>query len=215
MTYDPESAKVWANSVVNFLNGDGESFRACSTKFNAQIEKLVAPDVWTGSAAAKNYQNFMETHNAMIQFINSFGNSFAEAMTSVNRNVASLETANLGADTNVSSTFGNLSYAQINAQAEETINKSYVHYNYSVISSIGSDLNNIELSLENLKSNLERKIAELDSGAKIWDGAAARNAKENLTNTLNTNMQKVFESLKICISNISSAAEAAQMADQG
>ena len=157
----------------------------------------------------------MDTHNALIKFINSFGDSFQEAMNSVNKSVANLETSNLGADTNVSSAFGNLSYDQLATLSEENVNKSEVRYDYATISSIGSALKNIESSLENIHTGLKSKIQELNSGASIWDGDAAESAKNNLINTLESNMKQVFESLNICISNISKAAEAAQIADSG
>ena len=76
--YNPDAAKSWANSVVNYLNGGSESVSACSRRFSEQIEKLVQPNVWTGAAAAKNYQNFMDTHQAMIKFINSFPASLSK-----------------------------------------------------------------------------------------------------------------------------------------
>ena len=158
--YNPDSARTWANSVVNYLNGGGESVSACSKQFNEQVEKLVQPNVWTGSAAAQNYQNFMDTHNALIKFINSFGDSFQEAMNSVNKSVANLETSNLGVDTNVSSAFGNLSYDQLATLSEENVNKSEVRYDYATISSIGSALKNIESSLENIHTGLKSKIQE-------------------------------------------------------
>ena len=213
--YNPETAKVWANSVVEYLNGGNESINACSKKFSEQIEKLVQPNVWTGAAAAKNYQNFLETHQAMINFVNNFGNAFEEAMNSVNTSVTNLEVANLGADTNVSSTFGTLTYDQLATLSEENINKDIVRYDYATISSIGTALNQILTTLETVNSNLSSKINELDNGSQIWDGNAAANAKETLLSTLKTNMDKVFETLNVCITNISSAAEAAQMADNG
>ena len=213
--YDPALAKNWANEVVNYLNGGSESFHECSRKFSEQIEALVQPNVWTGAAAAKNYQNFLETHQAMINFINAFGDAFQNAMNSINQNIASLEVANLGADTNVSTAFGTLSYDQLSALSEENINKEVVRYDYAAIVSIGGVLNNIYTTLQTVNTNLTNKINELNSGASIWDGDAAGNARDELSNTLNTNMTKVFENLNICINNIKTAGEAAQVADQG
>ena len=71
--YNPEAAKSWSSSIIEFLNGGSDSVGACSKKFSEQIEKLVQPNVWTGAAAAKNYQNFLETHQSLIKFINDFG----------------------------------------------------------------------------------------------------------------------------------------------
>lgn len=212
--YNPGSAKAWADSVVAYLNGENNSIYACSKKFDEQIEKLVQPNVWTGSAAAQNYLNFMEMHQSLINFTNSFGAAFGEAMNSVSKNITSLEVSNLGSDTNVSTTFGELTYSQLSELSEENINKEEVRYDYATITSIGSELSKIETLLEEVTGKLKSKIEELNSGASIWDGDAAENAKENLLNVVDTNMTTVTESLQICISNISAAAEAAQLADQ-
>ena len=211
--YNPDAAKSWANSVVNYLNGGSESVSACSRRFSEQIEKLVQPNVWTGAAAAKNYQNFMDTHQAMIKFINSFGEAFEGAMNSINKSIAELEIANLGADTNVTSKFGSLSYEQISALSMENINKDVVRYDYATIMEIGTALNSIVGDLETIKTGLNNKINELNNGSAIWDGNAAEAAKESLINTLNNNMKAVLEGLQICIKNINEAASAAQMAD--
>ena len=212
--YDPEKVRAWSNSVVEFLNGGYESIRECSNKFNEQVEALVQPNVWTGAAAAQNYQNFLDTHNAMVNFINNFGSSFEQAMNKVNANVAELEVSNLGADTNVSNSFGSLTYDQLQSMSEENINKNVVRYDYAVISKIGQELNKILSTLKDTSTKLESKIDELNNGSSMWDGNAAETAKETLTNVLKTNMNVVFETLNICISNISAAAEAAQNADR-
>ena len=211
--YDPSAAKNWAEKVVEYLNGGGDSVSTCSKKFSQQIETLVQPNVWTGSAASKNYQNFMETHTSMINFINSFGSAFQDAMNSVNQSVSGLEVANLGADTNVSSSFGTLTYDQLSALSETNINKEVVRYDYATIVSVGEQLKSIYQTLQRVNEGLKSKINELDSGASIWDGDAAGRAKESLTSTLNTNMPKIFDNLNICISNIKEAGEAAKMAD--
>jgi len=212
-TYNPDLAKAWSSSIVNYLNGGSESIGACSTKFNEQIEKLVQPDVWTGAAASKNYQNFMETHTAMINFINTFGDAFQASMTKVNQNVAELEISNLGVDTNVVANFGTLTYDEIAALSEENINKEYVRYDYATIISIGSALKQIMETLKSVVASLNGKLEELNSGAAIWDGDSAAVAKEELVNIVKTNSDKLFELLETCISNISAAAEAAQIAD--
>ena len=212
-TYDPDAARTWANSIVEYLNGGNESFEGCSKKFRDQIARLVQPNVWTGSAAAANYQNFLTTHQAMLNFVNSFGESFQSAMNKVNQAVSNLEVSNLGADTNVSSTFGTLTYEQLSTLSEENINKQVVRYDYNEIVSIGADLNTIYTELQTVKTNLEKKIEELNSGAAIWDGDAAGRAREELTNVLNSNMTRIFENLDTCITNIKDAGEAALAAD--
>ncbi len=215
LVYEPTAAKNWANAVVECLNGGPASVKGCSMKFNEQIEKLVQPNVWTGAAAAQNFQNFMDTHNALIHFANEFGSSFSQAMMDVAKSIADLEVANLGADTTVSSNFGQLNYSQITEMSAANINKEVVTYDYGVISEIGSALASIKGNLEDVKTKLDSELSKLNSGSGIWDGNAAEGAKETLTNVLNTNMSQIFEALNTCISNISAAAEAAQMADQG
>lgn len=213
--YDPNATKTWADGVVNYLNGGVDSISNISKKFNEQIENLVQPNVWTGAAASKNYQNFLETHQALVNFSNSFGQAFEESMNSINRSVSNLEVSNLGTDSNVSSSFGTLTFDQLNALSQENINKDVVRYDYATIINIGSNLNTIYNSLEQVYAGLENKINELNNGSSIWDGDAAENAKQTLLNTLKTNMDKVLESLNVCISNIKTAAEAAQTADRG
>ncbi len=214
--YDPEKAKSWANNIVNYLNGGAESISACSKKFNEQTEKLVQPNVWTGPAALKNYNDFLETHQALVKFVNSFGEAFEQAINSVNASVSQLEIANAGGVTNsISSTFGSLSFAQLTTLSQENINKEVVRYDYATISSIGTALNSILSSLESINTSLNNKINELNNGSSIWDGNAAENAKETLSNTLKTNMSAVIEALNVCIKNIAAAAEAAQAADSG
>ncbi len=213
--YNPESAKQWANSVVNFISGGSDSISAISKQFTDQMEKLVGPHVWTGAAAAQNYKNFLETHQALVTFSNQFGEAFSESMNSINRSVEELEISNLGVNTNVGSTFGSLTFAQLSALSEENINVAEVRYDYNTIISIGTALNQIFTSLESLNTNLTTKINELNNGSAIWDGTSAENAKQKLFSTLTTNMNKVMENLKICIGNISKAAEAAQVADRG
>ena len=213
--YDPNATKAWANRVVNYLNGGTESISNISRKFNEQIENLVQPNVWTGAAASKNYQNFLETHQALVNFSNSFGQAFEESMNAINKSVSNLEISNLGSDSNVSTSFGTLTFDQLSALSQENINKNVVRYDYAKIINIGSNLNSIYNSLEQVYSGLESKINELNNGSSIWDGDAAENAKRTLLNTLKTNMDKVLESLRVCINNIKNAAEAAQVADRG
>lgn len=213
--YNPVTVSSWSKEVLNKLNGETESVNECSKKFNEQIEKLVQPNVWTGAAASQNYQNFMETHQALITFVNKFGMAFEEAMNSVNKSVNELEVANLGRDTNVLETFGTLNYNQISALSEENINKDVVRYDYAAIIDIGNVLNQIKGTLEKVSESLKVKINELDNGTSMWDGEAAEKSKERLQQTLSTNMQKVFESLNVCISNITAAAKDAEVADRG
>lgn len=212
--YNPESMKTWANTVVNYLNGGSESIESVSKKFNLQIEKLVQPNVWTGPAALQNYQNFLETHQALVNFINGFGRVFEESMNELNKNVQQLETSNLGNASGIASSFGTLSYNQLSALSEENINKDIVRYDYATIQGIGSELNSILTTLESINERLISEINKLNNGSSIWDGNAAESAKESLSSTLKNGMDKVVETLNICIKNISGAAEAAQMADK-
>lgn len=212
--YKSNEAKIWANRVIECLNGDADSVRSCSIKFNAQMEELVQPNVWTGSAAMKNFQNFMDVHQSLINFVNAFGNSFSEAMTEVAQGVANLEVQNLG-NSSVATTFGQLDFAQLTAMSETNINTTEdPYYDYNIIQSIGSELKSIKGTLVIVKDKLISEISLLNN-ADFWVGNAAERAKEELLNVVNTNTEIIFKNLDICINNISAAAEAAQMADQG
>ena len=134
-------------------------------------------------------------------------------MNEVNKSIASLEMANLGADTNVASTFGTLTYDQLTALSEENINKDTVRYDYATISGIGSELKNILTTLEDVRTKLTSKIDDLDNGSGMWDGTGASHCKESLTTILKNGMEKIFENLNVCISNISVAAQEAQNLD--
>ncbi len=208
--YDPAGVNNWSNTIVKYLDEDVAS---CSKNFNEQIQKLIQPGTWTGAAAAQNYKDFMDTHNALLKFINAFGQAFEEAMVSVNKNVADLETANLGKDTNVRSSLS-LNYGQIDEIAEQNINKEVVIYDYAVIVDIGGNLSTIRANLNDVYNNLKTKVAEVNNGSGLWDGDAAEKAQEELSNTLTTNMDKVLEYLEKCISNITKAGENAQNADR-
>lgn len=213
--YDPEAVKTWSTSVVKYLNGETDSFSAVLKQFGEQLSILVEPNVWTGAAASKNYKNFLDTHSAMVAFSNSFGEAFEIAINKINKSVADLEIANLGTDTSVSSKFGTLTFNDLTKLSETNIAKDIVRYDYAKIISIGTQLKTIKSTLDTIYSNLKSKIGELNNGTSIWDGDAAEKAKEELLSTLTTNMKKVNDNLDICISNISKAAEAAQMADSG
>ena len=208
--YDGKEVNAWANTIIKYLEEDVAS---CSKKFNEQIERLIQPKVWKGAAAARNYHDFMETHNALLTFINSFGTAFQDVMIAVNKGVASLEIANLGKDTNVGSSLS-LNYSQHNALTEENIGKEKEVYDYATIQDIGGNLNHIRVSLNDVYSNMKTKIAEINNGSGFWEGNAAEKAKDELTTTLTTNMDKVLECLEKCISNITKSGENAQAADR-
>ncbi len=208
--YDPAGVNTWSNAVVKYLDEDVAN---CSKNFNEQVEKLIQPGVWTGAAAAQNYHDFMDTHNALLKFINSFGTAFEEAMTSVNKSIANLEVSNLGKDTNVASSLS-LNYSQLNVLAEQNISKETVIYDYAVIVDIGGNLSSIRASLNDVYASLKTKIDEVNNGSGLWDGDAAEKAREELSTTLTTNMDKVLEYLEKCISNITKAGENAQNADR-
>ncbi len=213
--YNPDSVKNWSNSLIKIISGEEDSVASCVRKFNELVSELVKPQVWTGAAAYQNYQNFMETHNALVAFSNEFGDAFAQTMNEVAKSVAGLEVSNLGFDTNVSQSFGELSFNQLSQMAAENINKEIVTYDYEVISNIGTSLKQIKEKLDGVKVNLLTTINRLNSGEGIWDGDAAESAKNTLTNTADTNMTKIYSNLDICISNINAAAMAAQSADRG
>ncbi len=212
--YDPALAKEWSNDIVQMINGGEISINQISKKFSEQLEVLVQPNVWTGAAAKANYQNFLQTHQDLVNFSNQFGQAFSESMNEVNRSVANLEEINLGTDSNVSSTFGALSFDKLTELSEANVFVESVTYDYSQISSIGDALNEISRSLTELNENLTSKINELDNGKGMWDGNAAESTKAKLNSVLNNNMPKIMESLGVCIKNISEAAVNAQAADR-
>lgn len=212
-TYDPEAVNRWAKGVIDFINGGSESIASCSKKFGEQIEKLVQPNVWTGTAAKQNYQNFLDTHQALIDFSNKFGMAFEEGIKNVNVSVGNLEAANLG-QTSTSSSFGSLNFNQISALAVENIKTDVIRYDYATIASIGVELNNIAVTLSNVNQNLDSKVKELNNGSGIWDGDAAERNKNELVNVLKTGMDKITETLNICIKNIKDAAESARNIDR-
>ncbi len=211
--YDPNGVSTWSNAVVNYLTGGSESIESISKKFASQLDKLVEPNVWTGPAAYQNYQNFIETHKAMVNFINSFGSSFENAMHELSKSVANLETNNLGNAGSLANL--SLEYTKLNDLATQTIKTETVKYDYAVIESIGSELANINSSIETVQNGLNKEIDKLNANVGVWDGNAAETVKGELKQTLTTNMNAIHETLAKCISNIQSAAEAARMADAG
>lgn len=211
--YNPDTIKTWGNSVLNYLNGGSESVEICSKKFSEQIEKLVQPNVWTGAAAYANYQQFMTAHKTLNNFANLFGSAFESAMNTVNANVARLEQANLGGNTNVGS-FSNLDFNTLTSLSEQNIKSDVVTYDTATILSIGSELKSIVGMLENVNNGLKAKLEEINNQSGMWDGNAAESAKTELLNVLSSNMTKIFEILNVCVSNISTAAEQAQTADR-
>ena len=206
-TYDPERVRTWSKSIVESLNGADNSINSCSKKLSAQIAELVQPNVWTGQAAAQNYQNFLTAHQSMINFINHFGESFKNSMNKVNQSISSLE-----ADANVS--FGSLDYDQIRLLSEENVNTSFVRYDYNKIIQIGLVLDNINVDLQNINNILINKLNELNNSTGMWDGEAAEFVKEELIDILRTNMAKIYDNLNICIKNIKEAAISAQAIDR-
>ncbi len=207
--YDPNAIKTWADKIARYMDGD---IQECSNNFKSQTDILSQPGVWTGDAAVKNYQNFVETHQALIRFVNSFGESFQNAMNAVNQNIANLEVSNLGTETNVAAGL-NLTYSNISEVAPETIKSDMVTYDYAQIQSIGESLANIKTNLTETYNRLKDSVNEINNGEGLWDGDAAGRAHEELYTTLTTNMDKVLESLEICINNIKAAGQNAQEAD--
>lgn len=214
--YDPTAVSRWANEVISYLKEGSNSIEGCSKKFGEQMEKLVQPNVWTGTAAKQNYQNFLECHKALVVFTDSFGAAFQESMTKINANVGALEAANLGIS-EATNSFGSLDYTQLSALAEDNIDVStnVIRYDYATIADIGSNLKSINTTLGEVKDSLISKINELNNGTSIWDGDAAENNRQELTRVINENMNKAIPLLETCIANISNAAEAAQQADRG
>lgn len=207
--YDPNAIRTWSNKVARYMD---EDIQNVSNRFKAQIDALVQPGVWTGDAALKNYQNFVDTHNALTNFINNFGESFQNAMNAVNQNVADLEDSNLGVNSNAKEAL-NLTYSNISDIEPETIKSDTITYDYGQIQSIGEELAKIKNDLTEVYANLKNAIQEINNNEGLWDGDAAERARDELTSTLTSNMDKVLQCLEVCISNIKFAGENAAAAD--
>ncbi len=215
--YDSARMKQWSNEVIGLIDGTngGDSIKNCADKFYAQIEVLVQPNVWTGAAAVKNYNDFKATYNTLIDFSNEFGKDFGDAMEKIAKNINSLELANLGSDTSVSSTFGDVTLANLDEMTNQNIAKEIVTYDYDKISAISTELDAIKISLENVKKSLMDKIAKIDNDSDmLWEGNAAGEFKSIILNCVNTNMPDIINGLDRCISNIKTAGENAQAADR-
>ena len=210
----PDAAKSWATKVIGYLNGESDSVKYCSKKFEEQLKQLVQPDVWTGTAAAQNYQNFLTAHEILVKFINGFGEQFQKTMSNAASATNALEMNNYGSSM-VSQKFGNLDYAKLTDLSKSTIDKDYVTYNYEVISSIGKSLSEIRSIIDTVNTNLQKEINVLGDG-NVWNGSSAERAKTDLLGELNNGnygIKKINEALDICIKNINDAAEAARLAD--
>ncbi len=210
-TYEPEQFKSWATAVKNYLNGESDSIKKITEDFTAQMETLVQPNVWTGPAASQNFENFKDTHNALVQFINNFGDVFTQAMRELNATVQDLETGNLGNAATVNVTLDD--YNAIQNLADQNINVTTVKYDYATISNIGVELNKIATNLENVKSSLDSKLGEVGTSSEIWGGNKAENSKNDLKTSLENGYRSVKQNLDICISNIKTAAENASSVD--
>ncbi len=211
-SYDPEKFKNWAEGVIDYINGAGNSVQSLSKRFGKQIELLVQPGTWTGQDALDNYNNFVDTHTAFTKFINSFGQTFEACMNDVNTRVRDLQITNLGTSTNVAN-YGNLSFSQIDALSKTNIVTERVTYDVNTITTIATELNSIKNSLDGLVDDMKNKISTLTNGAMTGDGA------ENIKNTLNkavtTNYAEISPLLDTCISNINTAAENAAAVNAG
>lgn len=212
-TFDPDRVNIWVNDVNTCLNGEEPSLYRTCMLFNEQLQKLVQPDVWTGSAAARNYQAFVETHNIMVDFINLFSSVFKEKMSYITYELMDMENDKYFYDYSILNMFGVLNYNNLKKLSEQNINKSIIRYDYNTISAIKNALNIIFDDLTEVRKTLEGKLEVLNDNTGLWDGSAALNAKEDLSNLLKTNMDKIFEHLDTCINNIELALENAKSVD--
>lgn len=213
LSYDPSSFKQWCDRVIDCLIGESSSIKICSNKFTEQMTKLREPGVWSGAAAAQNYDNFVKTHRDLLQFVNRFGLAFQEVMNTFKNKISSLENINLATLTNVES-FGEVIYSNISDFNEDVVNKEVVEYKYDVILTISQELKTISSMLLQVNNSLIHEIETLNNGNKVWDGNAAQNTKETLSNILKTSMEEITNDLNICIKNIEIAAQNAKGADR-
>lgn len=211
--YKPEEFNAWAKTVINCLEGGSESVLSCLKRFNEQLEALVQPNVWTGTAAQANYQDFLTVHNYLVEFTNIFGEDFRNGIKEVSSDIASMEATNLG-DTSTLETFGSLSFDRLQELSATSLNTTDVIYDYAKITEIGGNLNQVRNELETVKGNINREISKLNTDESGWKGDRSNSAKEYFTQEVNNYMKKVFDALDICISNIKTAAENARVKDQ-
>lgn len=212
--YDKEMVRNWATKINGLISGGGDSFRESFYKFIAQMEIMVEPGTWTGSAAAKNFQNMDETLGVMIRFSNEFGTGFTSAIKSVNDAVADLEINNLGTDTDVANALNSLEYQNIKDNSGNiTVQKDLVTYNKEKLAEVTSNLTNIKSNMSSLSSKLTSDLEQLNNGTGMWDGELAERTKESLTSVAQRNLDTIIENLGKCISNVEQATEAARQFD--
>lgn len=211
LIYNPNSAKIWADQLIELLNGSSGSIASCSKKFRDQLNSLVVDGVWTGPAAKANYDQFVKTDNAMIKFINGFGREFAKTADNLRDSIKLLESTAQG---NVRGfNLSNVNYTNVLNGEMVKIEQSYVTYNYAKIISIKNQLDSIKNNLSSVNDNIQKKINEIGKNSTIWGGDAAEGARNNLSTCLKNNMNDILANLEICIKNIKQAAENANRAD--
>ena len=214
--FNPAEVRTWAGRVLNNFNGgDSNTAIGCSKEFGQQLEKLVQPNVWTGDAAKKNYQDFIETNNMMVALINDFGRKFEESLNQAARLVSDMEVANLGADTTVVASYGGLSYEQLSELSQSSFNTDVVRYNYTAISEIHDALTSILRRLDDtvFKNTVDR-LNEIGHGTgDIWEGTAAQTANQSLVAFLNKYKEEIDAQFSRCINNINQALQNAQQLD--
>ncbi len=211
--YVPEGMKSWVNQILDDIGGSGDTLKGASDKFKAQIDALMQPGVWTGSAAKANFDNFVTTHDAFVAFANSFMAEFQSSMTELNTQVGQLETDNLGSALDG---LGEITKVDLSNFDAKTIDTDYVTYDYATIVSIGEELDSIRENLSVFKSNIDSHLARIGNGTEeCWEGNAAASTYETLKSIVDTNMETINTDLNRCISNIKQAGENAQTADSG
>jgi uncharacterized protein YukE len=207
-SFDKERIINWSNDISNYLNGSTDSIQSCSLKFSEQLQKLVQPGVWTGAAASKNYMTFVDTHDRFVALINSFGNTYEEQMKKIISRVSEID--EISVDGTLLKIFGPLNFEQLKTLSSQNINKSIIEYDYDALDSINTTLNSIYGDLLFIKKELTIRLEQLNDGSSLWDGQAAEVAKNELLTVLNFNMDKVVESLYLCMDNIGQAMDNAK-----
>lgn len=210
--YVPEGMTKWVNQILDDIGGSGETLKSASDKFKAQIDALLAPGVWTGSAAKANFDNFLTTHDAFAKFANDFMSKFESSMTELNTQVGQLEATNLGSAGNV--ILGAINKVDLANLDTKEIDVDYVTYDYATIVSIGQELDSIRKNLAVFQSNIESHLSWIANGSgSYWEGNAAESTLQTLKDSVTTNMEQINSALEVCISNITKAGENAQSAD--
>ncbi len=208
ITYNPVKFKEWANGVISIVE---QSINECSKSFNAQMEALVQPGVWSGAAAKENFQRFKDIQDALVKLTNEFGKKFGEAMNSVNETVKDLEVTNLGVNTNATQ-FGKLNFSDIEEAAKQNVETEEVVYSYTKMDSIADELQKINNKLSATVEDLVKEVSKLTTTGAMT-GASAEELVKSLKSCVTENYEPVGEMFNARIKDIKQASDNARNVD--